>query len=131
MGNKRLTKNFNQSEFDCRDGSIMPVDVFENIVELAENLQVLRDFVRLPIKVNSGFRTPEYNALLVGGAKNSQHLLGKAGDIVINGLQPVQVADIIMELIDKGQMKQGGIGVYNTFCHYDTRGNSDRWDYRK
>lgn len=130
MGNKRLTKNFNQSEFDCRDGSIMPVDVFENITELAENLQVLRDFLDVPIKVNSGYRSPEYNAL-VNGAKKSQHLLGNAGDIVIGGLQPFQVADVIMELIGQGKMKQGGIGIYNTFCHYDIRGTAARWDYRK
>lgn len=127
---KRLTKNFNQSEFDCRDGSTMPIDVYNNVVELAENLQVLRDYVDTPIKINSGYRSPDYNAL-VGGASKSQHLLGNAADIVIGKLDPVEVADIITELINTGRMKQGGIGVYNTFTHYDIRGTAARWDYRK
>ena len=33
-----------------------------------------------PIIINSGFRNPRVNAL-VGGVKNSQHLLGQAADI--------------------------------------------------
>ena len=33
-----------------------------------------------PILINSGFRNPRVNAL-VGGVKNSQHLLGQAADI--------------------------------------------------
>jgi len=127
---KRLTKNFNQSEFDCSDGSKMPIDVYNNVVELAENLQVLRDYVDRPIKVNSGYRSPDYNAL-VGGATKSQHLLGKAADIVIGNLKPEEVADIIMELINLGKMEQGGIGIYNSFTHYDIRGTAARWDYRK
>ena len=33
-----------------------------------------------PIIINSGYRTPRVNAL-VGGVKNSQHLIGQAADI--------------------------------------------------
>jgi len=33
-----------------------------------------------PILINSGYRTPRVNAL-VGGVKNSQHLMGQAADI--------------------------------------------------
>ena len=33
-----------------------------------------------PIIINSGYRNPRVNAL-VGGVKNSQHLLGQAADI--------------------------------------------------
>jgi len=33
-----------------------------------------------PILINSGFRNPRVNAL-VGGVRNSQHLLGQAADI--------------------------------------------------
>jgi len=28
-------------------------------------------------------------------------------------------------------MKEGGLGLYNTFVHYDIRGTKARWDYTK
>ena len=41
----RLTKNFSLSEFDCNDGTEMPSELLTNVLELAENLQVLRVLV--------------------------------------------------------------------------------------
>ena len=122
----RLTKNFKLSEFDCKDGSEMPSELLPNVLELAENLQVLRDFVGVPIKINSSYRSLSHNAN-IGGSKSSQHLFAKAADIVIESKSPEQVANIIKVLISEGKMKQGGIGVYNTFTHYDIRGHKARW----
>ena len=122
----RLTKNFNLSEFDCKDGTEMPSELLANVLELAENLQVLRDFVGVPIKINSSYRSLSHNAN-IGGSKSSQHLFAKAADIVIESKSPEQVANIIKVLISEGKMKQGGIGVYNTFTHYDIRGHKARW----
>ena len=122
----RLTKNFNLSEFDCKDGTEMPSELLTNVLELAENLQVLRDFVGVPIKINSSYRSLSHNAN-IGGSKSSQHLFAKAADIVIESKSPEQVANIIKVLISEGKMKQGGIGVYNTFTHYDIRGHKARW----
>ena len=122
----RLTKNFNLSEFDCKDGTEMPSELLANVLELAENLQVLRDFVGVPIKINSSYRSLSHNAK-IGGSKSSQHLFAKAADIVIESKSPEQVANIIKALISEGKMKQGGIGVYNTFTHYDIRGHKARW----
>jgi len=122
----RLTKNFSLSEFDCKDGTEMPSELLTNVLELAENLQVLRDFVGVPIKINSSYRSLSHNAN-IGGSKSSQHLFAKAADIVIESKSPEQVANIIKVLISEGKMKQGGIGVYNTFTHYDIRGHKARW----
>lgn len=122
----RLTKNFNLSEFDCKDGTEMPSELLTNVLELAENLQVLRDFVGVPIEINSSYRSLSHNAN-VGGSKNSQHLFAKAADIVIESKSPEQVANIIKALISDGKMKQGGISAYNTFTHYDIRGHKSRW----
>ena len=122
----RLTKNFNLSEFDCKDGSEMPSELLANVLELAENLQVLRDFVGVPIKINSAYRSLSHNAN-IGGSKNSQHLFAKAADVVIESKSPEQVANIIKSLILEGKMKQGGISAYNTFTHYDIRGHKARW----
>ncbi len=122
-----LTANFSKSEFDCNDGSAMPMDVLVNVQEQAENLQVIRDFVDRSITVNSGYRSPTYNKK-IGGAKNSQHLLGNASDIKIKGISPKEVADIIEGLIRIGAIEQGGIGIYSSFTHYDRRGTKARWN---
>ncbi len=123
----KLTKNFSLDEFDCNDGSKMPDDVVLNVVELADQLQILRDFIGKPIKINSGYRSPAYNRK-IGGAKSSQHKLGKAADIRVDGISPRELHGIIEELISDGRMKQGGLGRYNSFTHYDIRGTKARWN---
>jgi uncharacterized protein YcbK (DUF882 family) len=126
----KLTKNFNLEEFACNDGTPVPEEFYDNVQELAQNLQVLRDHLGCPIHINSAYRTHAHNSK-VGGASKSQHLLAKAADIVSLKHTPWQVYTAIIQLISEGKMKQGGCGLYNTFCHYDTRGLKKRWDYRK
>jgi uncharacterized protein YcbK (DUF882 family) len=89
----------------------------------------LRDHFASSITVNSGYRSPAHNEA-VGGGKESQHLKGKAADIVIAGVSPDDVADTIEQFIIDGKMTQGGIGRYKSFTHYDIRGTKARWDYR-
>ena len=53
----------------------------ENMAYGCRNLlEPAREAIGCPILVNSGFRNPRVNAL-VGGVKNSQHLVGCAADI--------------------------------------------------
>jgi uncharacterized protein YcbK (DUF882 family) len=123
----KLTKDFNRSEFDCNDGSAMPKEVLLNIQKLANQLQVLRDCLGVPITVNSGYRSTSYNSKITGSSKNSQHILGKAADITAKGYTPAQVNDRIEQLIKSGDMLQGGLGSYSTFTHYDIRKTRARW----
>jgi uncharacterized protein YcbK (DUF882 family) len=74
----------------------------------------------------SGYRTTSHNKK-VGGAPKSQHLTASAADISVKSMTPKQLANSIEELIAKGKMKQGGIGIYPTFVHYDIRGTKARW----
>lgn len=122
----RLTEHFTLSEFDCNDGSETPCEAQVNLKEVALNLEVLRDYFGKPILINSGYRTPEYNKR-VGGSPKSQHLLGKAADIRITGVTPIEIHKAILNLIEKGKMKQGGVGLYQNFVHYDIRGHKARW----
>jgi uncharacterized protein YcbK (DUF882 family) len=122
----KLTKDFNRSEFDCNDGSAMPKDVLLNIQKLANQLQVLRDCLGVPITVNSAYRSPSYNKK-IGGVSNSQHVFGKAADITAKGYTPAQVYARIEQLIKSGDMLQGGLGSYSTFTHYDIRKTRARW----
>ena len=122
----KLSKNFSLNEFACNDGSETPEDVIVNLMLLAEQLQVLRDFIDKPITVNSGYRSPKYNKK-IGGATRSQHLLGKAADIRVDGISPSEIHSVIEELILDGRMQQGGLGKYNSFTHYDIRAKKARW----
>ena len=126
----QIAPNFKKSEFDSKDGAPMPDDVLDNVIRLAAALQIIRDHFNAPIKINSGYRSPAHNAS-VGGGVRSQHLKGKAADIVILVHHPDEVAETIEQLIAEKKIPQGGLGRYNTFTHYDIRGRRARWDYRK
>ncbi len=123
---KQLTKNFHIDEFKCHDGTVVPKEFFENVLELAENLQVLRTKLGKPIHVVSGYRTPDYNKK-IGGAKKSQHMSAKAADIKVKGIGPKRLSERVKALIAEGSMKKGGVGIYPTFTHYDVRGTNARW----
>lgn len=108
----KLSKNFILSEFACKDGS-------KNILvdyELVQLLQQLRDTIGKPVVITSGYRTEAYNKRC-GGIATSHHLTGKAADIKITGMTPLQVA----LAADKIGFK--GIGVYPTFTHVDVAGS--------
>ena len=122
----RLTNNFGLSEFQCNDGSLPRGEELANCQELAENLQILREHLGRPIRVISGYRPPDYNRR-IGGAKKSQHIAAKAADIKVSGMAPAEVHAVVLKLIKSGEMKQGGVGKYSTFVHYDIRGTAARW----
>jgi uncharacterized protein YcbK (DUF882 family) len=122
----KITTNFSLEEFNSKCGRPIPNNVLPNIINLAKNLQVLRDALGKSITITSGYRSPEHNAK-VKGAKNSQHIKGTAADIKVKGMTPKEVALVIEGLIEQGKMKQGGIGIYPSWVHYDHRGTKARW----
>ena len=122
----KLTRNFSKSEFDCKCGCVMPDDVLENIKELAYHLQRLRDKLDKPIKINSAYRCVNHNRK-IGGAKNSQHILGNASDIVVKDMKPIEVFNFVDKLQKLNMFKLGGLKAYNTFTHLDIRGYIARW----
>lgn len=48
---------------------------------LGPSMQRVRDLLETPVFVTSGYRSPQVNGL-VGGSRNSQHVLGLAADFV-------------------------------------------------
>ena len=117
-GDEFLSENFTVREFRSRDGS----DVVLIDTELVDILQSVRDYFGVPVTITSAYRTPSHNRA-VGGAANSQHVLGTAADIVVSGVSPEDVAEYIEYL----QPTKGGIGLYNSFVHVDVRPNRSRW----
>jgi len=121
-----VTNNFKIHEFKCKCGCEMPSDVLENIKELADNLQVVRDMLGEPIKINSAYRCESHNKR-IGGTKFSQHIKGKAADIVVSNIRPEKVVIALDKMQDAGFIKKGGIGAYQTFTHVDIRGYQAKW----
>ena len=117
----RLSKNFELEEFACKDGTPVPKKYYENCKELAENLQVLRDSLGVPLVVLSGFRTVKHNKK-IGGAPASFHLTASAADIKADNLPTYKIYMRILKLMAEGKMKKGGLKCYHTWVHYDIRG---------
>ena len=84
MENIKLSEHFMLSEFlnlKKYPDNIPTVQQISNLIYGCRNLlEPARQAIGCPIIINSGFRSPRVNAL-VGGVKNSQHLLGQAADI--------------------------------------------------
>ena len=107
----------------------MPLTVELNVQRLAEELQYIRNYIQRPITINSGYRCESYNNTIPGSSSRSQHVLGKAADIVVSGMNSTQVFEQLDELQHKGKIHTGGMGLYDTFVHYDIRGYRKRWNY--
>ena len=84
--------------------NIPSVEVQQNIEELLEVLDDLREFYGKPIRITSGFRCAELNRL-VGGSPTSAHVIGYAAD-----LQPIQGSfeefkALVIDWLDKSGVK--------------------------
>ncbi len=60
-------------------------------------LQPLRDSVGMPLVVSSGYRCPRLNRA-IGGSVTSQHMEGRAADVVCFGIDTKQLFKRVLEL---------------------------------
>ena len=116
-GNKKITEHFKLKEFACKNSEAIIISE-----KLCYILEAIRAHFEKPVTVTSGYRTPEYNAK-IGGAVKSQHILGLAADIKINGVAPDDIASYARTLMPT----YGGIGIYSTFTHIDVRDKLTNW----
>ena len=127
-GETLLSRSFRAKEFACKDGTD-PLFVDSELVQV---LQAIRDHFGAPVVITSGYRTAEHNAA-VGGSKSSQHLLGRAADLYVEGVPVAAVAAYAETLLPS----RGGIGRYpkdaahpkrrTGWVHIDTRAGKSRW----
>ena len=84
MDNVRLSPHFTLAEFCNLRKYPANVPSTQQVANMIYGCRLLlepaREAIGCPIIITSGFRNPRVNTL-VGGVKNSQHLVGQAADI--------------------------------------------------
>lgn len=102
---------------DFRTGDIHPIDpaLLDQLYDLKRTLGASK-----PFHIISGYRSPFTNAMLRkqshGVARKSLHMLGKAIDVRIPGVETRVLRNAALA------MRQGGVGYYRSsdFVHLDT-----------
>lgn len=106
----QLSKNFNLAEM-IRSGvatnrgldNTPSQTVIDDLRRLCENvLQPIRDHYGKPVNVSSGYRSPAVNKA-VGGTATSQHVLGQAADISVEGVGTKELWEFIRDNLDYDQ----------------------------
>lgn len=117
-----VTEHFALEEFASHDLVCYPPEwISERLLPLCTVLERIRaELGGLPVHILSGYRSAAHNQA-VGGVPHSQHLQGRAADIVVDGVEPVVVHAHVGQLFNAGQIEIGGLGLYPSFVHVDIR----------
>ena len=123
--------NFTAAEFFFRGGSDAklqlntdpPAALWPNMETTVKVLQEARKRYGKPIRITSAYRDAVYNRK-IGGVPNSTHVQFNALDLVTD--KPAALYLILLDLRREGAFK-GGLGLYRSFVHLDSRGHNATW----
>jgi uncharacterized protein YcbK (DUF882 family) len=114
----QISRHFKRAEFQCKCGcGYNTVDA-----ELITILEDVRSHFKKPVRINSGARCFKHNAS-EGGRPTSQHLIGRAADITVEGVIPI----VVYNYLNTKHPSEYGLGNYETFTHIDSRSTRARW----
>jgi Peptidase M15 len=129
---RKLSEHFVVEEFDCHDGTKCSSREYNGLESLCNIfLEPLHDKYGA-VHINSGFRTPGYNAS-VGGASGSYHIYtdhdgnDQAVDITCANGTPSQWHSFLNNIRANKRGGNGGLGLYSTFVHVDMRDYPSSW----
>lgn len=109
-----LSEHFSRAEMACKCCHGLPEGGISQA--LLDGLEKLRKTIGdKPINVSSAYRCQHHNSN-IGGVRDSQHVLGKAADIWVEGYSSYYLGGICQEIFD-------GVGIYidDDFVHVDMR----------
>ena len=118
-----ISEHFLHCELSCKCQRCNSEDIV--VPELIYILETIRWYFGKPISISSARRCVRHNAN-VGGKSSSLHIVGKACDFNVVGVDN----NIVQEYCDALIGNRGGLGRYDNFTHIDVRGIKARWDCR-
>ena len=129
-----LTENFSLHEFRSRRSNThVPRELWSNVLMLARELEVIRAVRGTALSLTSGYRTLAdheaiYREMGRPAPPGSQHLVAKAADFEVQGISPTETYCAVVRLIERGSVRNGGLGWYgpNHPIHYDIE-SPRRW----
>ena len=126
----KLSKNFELDEFTLSQTAIRngienspSNDLIKKLKMLCVNvLQPLRNMLKEPIIITSGYRSEKLNRI-IGGSDDSQHCKGEAADIIVPGMQACELFAFIL----KSDIKYDQIILeFNRWVHISFKQRSNR-----
>jgi len=108
--NAKLSEHFMLGEFTRSSShpevyNIPSHEAIANLKRLCVWLEELRARYNAPIRINSGYRSPQLNRA-IGGVSNSNHLTGCAVDIRVENMeQLIRYAVILLDYADESKQE--------------------------
>ncbi len=106
--------------------ALPPKEIWEKLAPTLKVADEIRERLALPLcRITSAYRCPKYNAVIPGAVRRSYHTRNQALDLVYycSSRKAYQMA---LKLRNEGFFR-GGVGLYSTFIHIDTRGYAATW----
>jgi zinc D-Ala-D-Ala carboxypeptidase len=95
-------------------------EIVNNLTQICKLLETIRNYANMAVSVTSGYRCLELNKA-IGGASNSQHVLGQAADIHIKGFTTEQAYRMIKGMVLNGEITVGQvIQEFDNWVHIST-----------
>lgn len=127
MGTGSTSQHFGDHELACHHCGVNGCTA-----ELVGALEQLRSYlsqargVDTPILVDDAYRCAVKNASLANAARGSQHVLGNAADIRVNGLSAIDLYRYVVKIPD---FRGIGRDDHKQYVHVDVREEPARWCY--
>lgn len=104
-----------------------PKNLWHKLVPTLKVADEIRERLGVPlVRITSAYRRPEYNRRIPGAASRSYHVRNQALDLVF-GCSSRDAAAMTRKLRNQ-RFYRGGLGVYPSFIHIDTRGYNASWN---
>ncbi len=115
-----------RNTFNAVENELPPERLWEKLSLTLRVADEIRERLGVPlVRFSSAYRSPRYNCEIPGAVHSSYHTRNQALDVVY--FCPIRDAyNMAVKLRNEGFFR-GGIGLYPTFIHLDTRGYAATW----
>jgi uncharacterized protein YcbK (DUF882 family) len=116
------SEHFSDAELACHDCGVNGCTQ-----ALVDALEAFRAIVGQPVIVNDAYRCSAHNRA-VGGVQFSQHVIGQAADIRIQGMTAAQLESVARQVPGINGI---GRGDFQDYIHVDVRSDPSHWCYNE